>query len=137
MKKIEAIIKPFKLDEVRDALAELGIGGMTVCEVSGYGRQNGRTELYRGSEYASNFLPKIKLEIVVADSGWPSPPPLWRRPGPAKSATAKSLSPRWTRPSASAPRKETRWRFEGLPPRPAQGPHPSIARKKPLHRYTC
>ena len=67
MKKIEAIIKPFKLDEVRDALAELGIGGMTVCEVSGYGRQNGRTELYRGSEYASNFLPKIKLEIVVAD----------------------------------------------------------------------
>ena len=67
MKKIEAIIKPFKLDEVRDALADLGIGGMTVCEVAGYGRQNGRTELYRGSEYASNFLPKIKLEIVVAD----------------------------------------------------------------------
>ncbi|MGA2542884.1 MAG: P-II family nitrogen regulator [Verrucomicrobiota bacterium] len=67
MKKIEAIIKPFKLDEVRDALADLGIGGMTVCEVAGYGRQNGRTELYRGSEYASNFLPKIKLEIVLAD----------------------------------------------------------------------
>jgi nitrogen regulatory protein P-II 1 len=67
MKKIEAIIKPFKLDEVRDALADLGISGMTVCEVSGYGRQNGRTEIYHGSEYASNFLPKIKLEIVVAD----------------------------------------------------------------------
>lgn len=67
MKKIEAIIKPFKLDEVRDALAELGIGGMTVCEVSGFGRQNGRTELYRGSEYATHFLPKIKLEIVVID----------------------------------------------------------------------
>ncbi|MGA2556352.1 MAG: P-II family nitrogen regulator [Verrucomicrobiota bacterium] len=67
MKKIEAIIKPFKLDEVRDALADLGIGGMTVCEVSGYGRQNGRTELYRGGEYVSHFLPKIKLEIVVVD----------------------------------------------------------------------
>jgi nitrogen regulatory protein P-II 1 len=67
MKKIEAIIKPFMLHEVRDALAELGIGGMTVCEVSGYGRQNGRAEIYRGSEYASTFLPKIKLEIVVAD----------------------------------------------------------------------
>ncbi len=67
MKKIEAIIKPFKLDEVRDALADLDIGGMTVCEVSGFGRQNGRTELYRGSEYASDFLPKLKLEIIVAD----------------------------------------------------------------------
>ena len=68
MKKIEAIIKPFKLDEVRDALADLGIGGMTICEVSGFGRQNGRAELYRGSEYASSFLPKLKLEIVVADA---------------------------------------------------------------------
>jgi nitrogen regulatory protein P-II 1 len=68
MKKIEAIIKPFKLDEVRDALADLGIGGMTVCEVSGFGRQNGRPELFRGSEYALAFLPKLKLEIVVADA---------------------------------------------------------------------
>ena len=68
MKKIEAIIKPFKLDEVRDALADVGVGGMTVCEVSGFGRQNGRTELYRGSEYVSNFLPKLKLEIIVADA---------------------------------------------------------------------
>ena len=67
MKKVEAIIKPFKLDEVRDALVQLGIGGMTVCEVSGFGRQNGSTELYRGSEYVSNFLPKLKLEIIVAD----------------------------------------------------------------------
>ncbi len=67
MKKIEAIIKPFKLDEVRDALADLGIGGMTVCEVCGFGRQNGRTETYLGSEYSSAFLPKLKLEIVVAD----------------------------------------------------------------------
>jgi nitrogen regulatory protein P-II 1 len=68
MKKVEAIIKPFKLDEVRDALVQLGIGGMTVCEVSGFGRQNGSTELYRGSEYVSNFLPKLKLEIIVTDT---------------------------------------------------------------------
>jgi nitrogen regulatory protein P-II 1 len=68
MKKIEAIIKPFKLDEVRDALADLAIGGMTVSEVSGFGRQNGRAETYRGSEYASNFLPKLKLEIIVTDN---------------------------------------------------------------------
>jgi nitrogen regulatory protein P-II 1 len=68
MKKIEAIIKPFKLDEVRDALAELGIGGMTVSEVEGFGRQQGRTEIYRGGEYSSDLLPKVKLEIVLADS---------------------------------------------------------------------
>lgn len=68
MKKIEAIIKPFKLDEVRDALSELGIGGMTVSEVEGFGRQKGRTEIYRGSEYSTDLLPKIKLEIVLADS---------------------------------------------------------------------
>ena len=68
MKKIEAIIKPFKLDEVRDALAELGIGGMTVSEVEGFGRQKGRTEIYRGSEYSTDLLPKIKLEIVLADT---------------------------------------------------------------------
>jgi nitrogen regulatory protein P-II 1 len=68
MKKIEAIIKPFKLDEVRDALSELGIGGMTVSEVEGFGRQKGRTELYRGSEYGSDLLPKVKLEIVLEDS---------------------------------------------------------------------
>ena len=68
MKKIEAIIKPFKLDEVKDALAELGIDGMTVTEVKGFGRQKGHTEVYRGSEYTVDFLPKIKLEIVVIDS---------------------------------------------------------------------
>ncbi|HEY3914711.1 MAG TPA: P-II family nitrogen regulator [Verrucomicrobiae bacterium] len=68
MKKIEAIIKPFKLDEVRDALAEIGIGGMTVSEVEGFGRQNGRSETYSGSEYTKNLLPKVKLEIVVADT---------------------------------------------------------------------
>ncbi len=67
MKKIEAIIKPFKLEEVKDALGEVGIQGMTVSEVKGFGRQKGHTEIYRGSEYTVDFLPKVKLEIVVAD----------------------------------------------------------------------
>ena len=67
MKKIEAIIKPFKLEEVKDALAEVGIEGMTVCEVKGFGRQKGHTEIYRGSEYTVDFLPKIKLEVVISD----------------------------------------------------------------------
>lgn len=67
MKKIEAIIKPFKLEEVKEALAEQGVEGMTVSEVKGFGRQKGHTEIYRGSEYTVDFLPKIKLEIVVTD----------------------------------------------------------------------
>jgi hypothetical protein len=67
MKKIEAIIKPFKLDEVREALSEIGITGLTVTEVKGFGRQKGHTELYRGAEYVVDFLPKIKIEIVVND----------------------------------------------------------------------
>lgn len=67
MKKIEAIIKPFKLDEVKDALTALGIEGMTIIEVKGFGRQKGHTEIYRGSEYTVDFLPKIKMEIVLAD----------------------------------------------------------------------
>ena len=67
MKKIEAVIKPFKLDEVRDALGEVGVEGMTVSEVKGFGRQKGHTEIYRGSEYTVDFLPKIKLEVVVTN----------------------------------------------------------------------
>lgn len=67
MKKIEAIIKPFKLDEVREALADAGITGMTVSEVKGFGRQKGHTEIYRGAEYAVDFLPKVKLELVLGD----------------------------------------------------------------------
>lgn len=67
MKKIEAIIKPFKLDDVREALSDIGITGMTVSEVKGFGRQKGHTELYRGAEYMVDFLPKVKLEIVIAD----------------------------------------------------------------------
>ena len=68
MKKIEAIIKPFKLEEVKDALAEVGVEGMTATEVKGFGRQKGHTEIYRGNEYTVDFLPKIKLEIVLADN---------------------------------------------------------------------
>ena len=67
MKKIEAVIKPFKLDEVREALSEIGINGITATEVKGFGRQKGHTELYRGAEYVIDFLPKIKLDIIVSD----------------------------------------------------------------------
>jgi len=67
MKKIEAIVKPFKLEEIKDALAELGVEGMTVIEVKGFGRQKGHTEIYRGSEYTVDFLPKIKIEVVLPD----------------------------------------------------------------------
>jgi nitrogen regulatory protein P-II 1 len=68
MKKVEAIIKPFKLNEVKDALSEIGVTGMNVSEVKGFGRQKGHTEIYRGSEYTVDFLPKVKLEIVLADN---------------------------------------------------------------------
>ena len=68
MKKIEAIIKPFKLEDVKESLASMGVEGMTVTEVKGFGRQNGNTEIYRGSEYTEDFLPKIKIEVVVSDT---------------------------------------------------------------------
>ena len=77
MKKIEAIIKPFKLEEVKDALAEIGIEGMTVTEVKGFGRQKGHTEIFRGSEYAVDFLPKIKIDIVVPDDRADAPLRPW------------------------------------------------------------
>ncbi|BBD76909.1 P-II family nitrogen regulator [Hydrogenophilus thermoluteolus] len=67
MKKVEAVIKPFKLDEVREALSEVGVNGLTVTEVKGFGRQKGHTELYRGAEYVVDFLPKVKVEVVVPD----------------------------------------------------------------------
>jgi nitrogen regulatory protein P-II 1 len=67
VKKIEAVIKPFKLDEVKEALHEIGVSGMTVCQVEGFGRQKGHTELYRGAEYVVDFVPKVKLEVVVED----------------------------------------------------------------------
>jgi nitrogen regulatory protein P-II 1 len=68
MKKIEAVIKPFKLDEVREALSEVGVTGLTVTEVKGFGRQKGHTELYRGAEYVVDFLPKVKVEVIIADT---------------------------------------------------------------------
>jgi nitrogen regulatory protein P-II 1 len=68
MKKIEAVLKPFKLDEVREALSELGVTGLTVTEVKGFGRQKGHTELYRGAEYVVDFLPKVKVEVIVQDA---------------------------------------------------------------------
>ncbi|HWZ72422.1 MAG TPA: P-II family nitrogen regulator [Casimicrobiaceae bacterium] len=68
MKKVEAIIKPFKLDEVREALSEIGVTGLTVTEVKGFGRQKGHTELYRGAEYVVDFLPKVKVEVILSDT---------------------------------------------------------------------
>ncbi len=68
MKKIEAVIKPFKLDEVREALSEVGVSGLTVTEVKGFGRQKGHTELYRGAEYVVDFLPKVKVEVILGDA---------------------------------------------------------------------
>jgi nitrogen regulatory protein P-II 1 len=68
MKKVEAVIKPFKLDEVREALSEIGVTGLTVTEVKGFGRQKGHTELYRGAEYVVDFLPKVKVEVIISDT---------------------------------------------------------------------
>src|ERR1700704_789820 len=94
MKKIEAIVKPFKLEEVKDALAEIGMEGMTVSEVKGFGRQKGNTDIYRGSEYTVDLLPKIKIEVVLGeervDSAIKAIVGLPRR---GKSGTAKSSSP--------------------------------------------
>ncbi len=104
MKKIEAIIKPFKLEEVKDALADLGIEGMTVSEVKGFGRQKGHTEIYRGSEYTVDFLPKIKIEVVLSDSLLESATAaIVKAARPAKSAMEGVRLPRRRRPSASAP----------------------------------
>ncbi len=104
MKKIEAIIKPFKLDEVKEALNEIGIQGMTVSEVKGFGRQKGHKELYRGAEYVVDFLPKIKLEIIVPDDLVAQVVEISRsRPTPAGSATARSSSPPSRKSSGSAP----------------------------------
>ena len=106
MKRIDAIIQPFKLDDVKAALTELGIVGMTVTEVKGFGRQKGHTEIYRGSEYTVDFLPKLKLELVVTeeqagDAAKRSGP----RPPPERLGTAKYLLPPWKAPSASAPER--------------------------------
>ena len=121
MKKIEAIIQPFKLDEVKEALREAGVSGITVTEVKGFGRQKGHTELYRGAEYIVDFLPKVKIEVVVPAATPASPPMrsarLRKRAG---SETEKSLSRTWRTRSASGRVKPERMRFDpSLPREPA------------------
>jgi nitrogen regulatory protein P-II 2 len=116
MKIVMAIIKPFKLDEVREALTAIGIQGLTVTEVKGYGRQKGHTEIYRGAEYAVSFLPKIKIEVAVApDMVDKAVEAISGAPRPVRSATARSSSSASNRPCASAPAKPTKTRFELRP----------------------
>src|SRR2546428_2097848 len=113
MKKVEAIIKPFKLDEVKESLSAIGVQGITVSEVKGFGRQKGHTELYRGAEYVVDFLPKVKLEIIVREEQVAD---VWRRsrrrPRPAASATGRSSCCRSTRSCASAPASAAATRFK-------------------------
>ena len=113
MKMVMAIIKPFKLDDVREALAEVGVQGITVTEVKGFGRQKGHTEVYRGAEYVVDFLPKIKLE-VASPTAWStmSPRRSCARPTAARSAMARSSSTAWIRSSGSARANWMRMRFE-------------------------
>jgi len=118
MKKIEAIIKPFKLDEVKEALHEIGLQGITVVEAKGFGRQRGHTELYRGAEYVVDFLPKVKIEIVVKTAWWNGPSRPYRRlPRPGASATGRSSSLRSRMPFACGPASAARKQFD--PSRPA------------------
>ena len=122
MKKIEAIIKPFKLDEVKEALQEVGLQGITVIEAKGFGRQKGHTELYRGAEYVVDFLPKVKLEIVIADdmSSAPSRRSA-RRPIPGASAMARFLYRPSRKRSASEPARLARTRSKPDFPTAAAG----------------
>jgi nitrogen regulatory protein P-II 1 len=112
MKKLEAVIKPFKLDDVKDALHAIGIQGMTVTEVKGFGRQKGHTELYRGAEYVVDFLPKVKIEIIWSSARsrrFPPPPAL------GASATARYSSVRSKTWCASAPASAAQPPFKHLP----------------------
>ena len=140
MKKIEAIVKPFKLDEVREALSEVGVTGLTVTEVKGFGRQKGHTELYRGAEYVVDFLPKVKIEVVVAERPGRAARSTRssRRRAPARSATARSSSRRSSTWCASAPARPTKRRssFSAAPaplpsrpgrPAPGKTPAPPLA----------
>jgi hypothetical protein len=116
MKKIDAIIKPFKLEEVKEALAVVGVQGLTVSEVKGFGRQKGHTEIYRGSEYTVDFLPKIKIEVVVPMPWLGRPSMLLSAPrAPARSATARFSSAMSSPPSASALRNRAKTRFDFSP----------------------
>ena len=118
MKKIEAIIKPFKLEEVKDALGEVGIEGMTVSEVKGFGRQKGHTEIYRGSEYTVDFLPKIKIELVVTDQQADKAVEVISiSPKPEKSAMAKFLFPPWSKPYGFARKRKASRPFKKMEPR--------------------
>ena len=114
MKKIEAIIKPFKLDEVKEALQEAGIQGITVLEAKGFGRQKGHTELYRGAEYVVDFLPKVKIEVVVSDENFVrrSKRSAMRRKQ-AGSGMARYLYRRSRKPFASAPERPAPMRSKG------------------------
>src|SRR5215813_12166558 len=113
MKMVEAIVKPFKLDEVKEALTKAGIQGMTVEEVKGFGRQKGHTELYRGAEYSVDFLPKVKIQILVPDDRAAKVVEVVTdaaRTG--KIGDGRFLLPRWKRLSGSAPAKGAKMRFE-------------------------
>jgi hypothetical protein len=111
MKKIEAVIKPFKLDDVREALSELGVSGLTVTEVKGFGRQKGHTELYRGAEYVVDFLPKIKIEVSSRLRCSMRPlKPLSRLHIPVKLAMARFSFHQWSRLFVYVPAKPTRLR---------------------------
>ena len=118
MKLVTAIIKPFKLDEVREALSAIGVQGFTVTEVKGFGRQKGHTELYRGAEYVVDFLPKVKIEVAIKDELVERVIEAIEkaRPTPARSVTARFLSPTWNRSCVSA-------RVNPVPKRSEAGPH--------------
>ena len=121
MKMVTAIIKPFKLDEVREALCAIGVQGITVTEVKGFGRQKGHTELYRGAEYVVDFLPKVKIEAAVDDDIVERVIEASRaRRAPERSATARSSSRRSNRSCASAPARPARTRSEPCPRHPTE-----------------
>ena len=115
MKLITVIIKPFKLDDVREALSDIGVRGVTVTEVKGFGRQKGHTELYRGAEYVVDFLPKIKLRWTMPSSSRYSRPSR-PAPVPARSVTARFSSLSWNRSSASVPASPAASPSEAIPP---------------------
>ena len=123
MKKIEAIIKPFKLDEVKEALQDVGVQGLSVVEVKGFGRQKGHTELYRGAEYVVDFLPKVKIEVVLADDQVDAAvAAIMKPPKQTRSATAKFSSARSNKPSASEPRDPAKTLCNPKPIRPKKDP---------------
>jgi hypothetical protein len=134
MKKIEAVIKPFKLDEVKEALQEIGIQGLSVIEAKGFGRQKGHTELYRGAEYVVDFLPKVKIEVVVADdqveqASTPSSPRPHRQDRRRQDLRHRTSSRRSaSAPAKTAPTRSDPHRTRAAPP---QASFPAIHRERP------